>query len=76
MAMDGKALGDAIAAVITDAKATDEMKQQIKALWEKIGGEIVSHIQQNAQVLQGIKVEVSGAMGASTGATTAPGNIQ
>lgn len=76
MAMDGKALGDAIAAVITDAKATDAMKKQIKELWEKIGGEIVSHIQQNAQVLQGIKVEVSGVMGASTGATTAPGQIQ
>lgn len=72
MAMDGKALGDAIAAVITDAKATDEMKQQIKALWEKIGGEIVSHIQQNAQVLPGIPVSTP----VGAGETTGPGQIQ
>lgn len=72
MAMDGKALGDAIAAIITDAKATPEMKKQIKALWEKIGGEIVSHIQQNAQVLPGIPVSTP----VGTGSTSGPGQIQ
>lgn len=72
MAMDGKALGDAIAAVITDAQATPAMKQQIKALWEKIGGAIVSHIQQNAQVLPGILVSTP----VGAGSTSGPGQIQ
>ena len=76
MAMNGKKLGDDIAAVITDASATPEMKAQIKALWEKIGGVIVTHIQTNAQVQAGIAVSASGSMGAVTGATTAPGQIQ
>lgn len=76
MAMDGTKLGDDIAAVITAASATPEMKQQIKKLWEKIGGVIVGHIQQNAQVQAGIAVSASGAMGSVTGATTAPGQIQ
>ncbi|MBD5437711.1 MAG: hypothetical protein HDR37_03935 [Treponema sp.] len=76
MAMNGMKLGDDIAAVITDAKATPEMKAQIKALWEKIGGVIVTHIQTNAQVQAGIPVSVSGAMGASTGATNGTGQIQ
>lgn len=76
MAMNGKTLGDDIAAVITDANATPEMKAQIKALWEKIGGVIVTHIQTNAQVQAGIALSASGAMGAVTGATTAPGQIQ
>lgn len=76
MAMNGTKLGDDIAAVITDASATPEMKAQIKALWEKIGGVIVTHIQTNAQVQAGIAVSASGSMGAVTGATTAPGQIQ
>lgn len=76
MAMNGTKLGDDIAAVITDAKATPEMQAQIKALWEKIGGVIVTHIQTNAQVQAGIAVSASGTMGAVTGATTAPGQIQ
>lgn len=76
MAMNGTKLGDDIAAVITDASATPEMKAQIKALWEKIGGVIVTHIQTNAQVQAGIAVSASGSMGTVAGATTAPGQIQ
>ncbi len=76
MAMNGTKLGDDIAAVITDPNATPEMKQQIKALWEKIGGVIVTHIQTNAQVMAGIPVSTTGSPTAQTGATTGPGQIQ
>lgn len=72
MAMNGKVLGDAIAAVITSPDATAQMKQQIQTLWESIGDVIVDHIQQNAQVLPGIAVSTP----AGAGATTAPGQIQ
>ncbi len=76
MAMNGTKLGDDIAAVITDPNATPEMKQQTKALWAKIGGVIVTHIQTNAQVMAGIPVSTTGSQTAQTGATTGPGQIQ
>ena len=50
MAMDGKALGEEIAALITDASAPDEMKRKIEKLWEGIAGAIVKHIEANAVV--------------------------
>lgn len=76
MAMNGNALGDEIAKIITDPNATEEMKAKIKQMWEKICGAFVAHIQTNAEVLAGIKVSASGAMGAVEGATTAPGQIK
>ena len=50
MAMDGKTLGDEIAALITDANAPDEMKRKIEKLWEEIADAIVKHIEANAVV--------------------------
>ena len=50
MAMDGKTLGDEIAALITDANAPDEIKEKIEKLWEEIAGAIVKHIEANAVV--------------------------
>jgi hypothetical protein len=75
MALDGKTLGDAIAGVITAADAPEDVKNQIKLLWEAIGGIIVSHIQTNAQVTvaAGIPVSTSGSPAAQTGATTSTG---
>lgn len=67
MAMNGKTLGDDIADVIISDKATAEMKAQIKELWERIGAVIVSHIQDNAQVLPGITVSTPSGPGATTG---------
>lgn len=49
MAMNGTALGDRIAALITDSDAPAEAKQQIKTLWEKIGAEIVKEVK-NAEI--------------------------
>ena len=75
MAMNGKTLGDEIAALITDPNAPDEMKNKIKKLWEDIGGAIVEHIEQNAvvTVAAGIPVATSGSATAQTGATTSTG---
>jgi RNase H-fold protein (predicted Holliday junction resolvase) len=75
MAMDGKALGDEIAALITDANAPDEMKQKIEKLWEEIAGAIVKHIEANAvvTVAAGIPVATSGSATSQTGATTSTG---
>ncbi len=49
MAMDGTALGDRIAALITSSDAPAEAKQQIKTLWEEIGAEIVNEVK-NADI--------------------------
>jgi hypothetical protein len=75
MAMNGKTLGDEIAALITDANAPDEMKNKIKKLWEDIGGAIVEHIEANAvvTVAVGIPVATSGSATAQTGATVSTG---
>ena len=75
MAMNGKTLGDEIAALITDPNAPDEMKNKIKKLWEDICGAIVEHIEQNAvvTVAAGIPVATSGSATAQTGATTSTG---
>lgn len=50
MAMDGNALGDKIAEIITDSNAPDDMKEKIKQVWEKIGSAIVDHIIKNAEI--------------------------
>lgn len=44
MAMDGNALGDRIAEILTDAKAPADVKAQIKQIWQKIGTEIVTEV--------------------------------
>ena len=49
MAMNGTALGDRIAQIITASDAPAEVKQQIKTLWEKIGAEIVKEVK-NAEI--------------------------
>lgn len=50
MAMDGNALGDKIAEIITASDAPNNMKKQIKQTWEKIGSAIVDHIIKNAEI--------------------------
>lgn len=75
MAMNGKTLGDEIAALITDSSAPAEVKSKIEKLWEDIAGVIVKHIEQNAvvTVAAGIPVATSGSPTAQTGATTSTG---
>lgn len=75
MAMNGKTLGDEIAALITDSGAPDEMKNKIKKLWEDIGDAIVKHIEENAvvTVAAGIPVATTGSQSAQSGATTSTG---
>lgn len=75
MAMNGKALGDEIAALVTDANAPNEMKKKIEKLWEGIAGAIVQHIEENAvvTVAAGIPVVTSGSAMSQTGATTSTG---
>jgi predicted KAP-like P-loop ATPase len=75
MAMNGKTLGDEIAALITDPNAPDEMKNKIKKLWEGIADSIVKHIEANAvvTVAAGIPVATSGSATSQTGATTSTG---
>lgn len=75
MAMNGAALGDSIAGIITAPNAPDDMKKKIKAQWELIGAAIVSHIQANAVVTvsPGIAVATTGSSSAQAGATTTAG---
>lgn len=74
--MNGDAMGTAIANAIMDSGATAEAKAEVIKFWQKICGEIVSHIQANAEVPAGISVTTSGTAAAQSGATTAPGKIQ
>lgn len=74
--MNGDALGTAIANAILDSQATAEAKAEVIKFWQKIAGEIVSHIQTNAEVPAGIGVSTTGTQYAQTGATTAPGKVQ
>lgn len=75
MAMDGDAMGTAIANAIMDSGASEEGKAACIAIWKKIANEIVSHIQNNAEVPAGISVSTTGSQSAQTGATTAPGSV-
>jgi len=84
MGMDGAQLGTNIANAIMDPNATNEARQAVIEFWRKIAGEIVSHIQDNAQVLPGISLAtvVTGAIPAGTapvtgsGSTTGAGKIR
>lgn len=75
MAMNGKDLGDRIAEILTDSKAPADMKAQIKAIWEKIGSEIVAEVKKaQITVAAGIPVSTTGSPTAQTGATTSTGS--
>ena len=75
MAMNGKDLGDRIAEILTDSKATADMKAQIKEIWEKIGAEIVAEVKKaQITVAAGIPVSTTGSPAAQTGATTSTGS--
>ena len=55
MAMDGDALGLAIAAAVLDPEATAAGKAMCEELWKKVANEIVNHIKTNAEVPAGIE---------------------
>jgi len=78
MPMNGNALGTEIAQAIMSAKATPQAQAACIELWQKISGVIVKHIQDNADVLQGIALTAS--VDPSThqggGSTTATGKIK
>ena len=75
MAMNGDTLGLAIAAAVLDPGATAEAKAICENFWKKIGNEIVSHIQENAEVPAGISVSTTGTQSAQTGSTTTAGSV-
>lgn len=76
MAMNGDTLGMAIATAILDSGASAAGKAQCEEFWKKVANEIVSHIQQNAEVPAGISVSTSGSSTAQTGSTTSAGQVQ
>ena len=73
IAMNGDLLGLEIATLITDSRATPEVKAQVLQLWQKIAGAIVGHIQTNAVVLPGISLTVDPIT--HQGSTTGPGKV-
>lgn len=79
MAMNGDTLGLAIADAVLDSGASEEGKTQCQEFWKKVANEIVSHIQQNAEVPAGITVTttdtVPGVHSAHTGSTVTPGQV-
>lgn len=75
MAMNKAVLGAAIAKLITADDAPSEMKGKINKLWTDIAGEIITHIQTNAEVVAGIPVSTTGSSSAQAGTTTASGKI-
>ena len=84
MSMDGRQLGDEIFDAIIHPNATPEARATVKELWQKIGGVIVEHIQNNARVLSGISVSTNvtttaagvPGIGTGTGSTTGTGTIR
>lgn len=75
MAMDGDALGVAIAAAVLDSGATAEGKAMCEELWKKVANEIVKHIKENAEVPAGISVSTTGTQYAQSGSTTSAGSV-
>ena len=78
MALNGKTLGDAIAACIIADDAPDSMKEKIQAQWEDIGAAIVKHIVDNLEVkIPGgsVIIAVSGGSGAPAVGTPNPAPI-
>jgi hypothetical protein len=78
MAMNKDTLGIALAKVVTDHSSvapSPEQTANIQEFWKEIANEIISHIQNNAVVPAGIKVETAGSASAQTGSTTSTGTI-
>lgn len=74
MAMNAQVLGLALASAVKAEAAKDGASPE--TIWTAVAKEIISHIQANAQVMPGIAITGSEAMGVVTGATAAPGQIQ
>jgi hypothetical protein len=74
MAMDGTAMGDAVAAALADVIENSDV-EIMKPIWETVCREIVAHIKANAKVPAGIGVSTTGGPSAQTGATTDAGNV-
>jgi len=75
MAMNGNAMGTAVANAIIHPDAPPEVKAAVIELWGKICTEIVNHITTNAVVPAGITVTTAGSPTTQTGATTGPGKV-
>jgi hypothetical protein len=71
MAMDGNALGDAIAialaSVISDEGQGSPDVSQMKKIWRVVAANIVGHIQGNAEVPAGITTTGPEGPGSTTG---------
>jgi hypothetical protein len=78
MAMDEDILGLAMAGVIVDASSvppTPDQLANIQDFWKKMAGVIIAHIQDFAEVPQGIPVTTTGSPTAQAGTTIAPGKV-
>ena len=74
MAMSKTALGKAIADLIIDANAPDEMKTKITNQWTDIAGAIIDEVKKSTiTVAAGISVATTGSATSQTGATTSTG---
>lgn len=75
MAMSKNALGKAIADLIIDANAPDDMKAKITSQWTNIAGAIIDEVKKaTITVAAGIPVSTTGSATAQTGATTSTGS--
>jgi len=75
MAMNGNAMGTAVANAIIHSSAPPEVKAEVISLWQKICTEIVNHITTNGEVPAGIPVQTQGTAAAQAGQTSGPGKI-
>ena len=74
MAMSNASLGKAIADLIIDENAPDDMKAKITSQWTNIAGAIIDEIKKaTITVAAGIPVSTAGSSTAQTGATTSTG---
>ena len=74
MAMSKTALGKAIADLIIDANAPDDMKTKITKQWTDIAGAIIDEVKKSTiTVAAGISVATTGSATSRTGATTSTG---
>lgn len=74
MAMSKTSLGKAIADLIIDANAPDDMKTKITKQWTDIAGAIIDEVKKSTiTVAAGISVATTGSATSQTGATTSTG---
>lgn len=74
MAMSKDLLGKAIADLIIDANAPDDMKSKITSQWTDIAGAIIDEIKKaTITVASGIPVSTTGSSTAQAGMTTGTG---